>query len=164
MRDLRANISQVELILFLNKCDILARKLARGVPMKRYISTYGDRVNDMPTASKCTVFPQERVLVYTHKHHMHTDLRKHFQEIARKHSPEPRHVHAFLTTAIVCRLSFECYGANFFFPSVVVRTLALWPTYLAQSAGESSTRTYKARSLYPDLDLRRQPTSSSLLP
>ena len=29
------------------------------------------------------------------------DLRKHFQEIARKHSPEPREVHAFLTTAIV---------------------------------------------------------------
>src|ERR1700761_3459106 len=112
MRDLRANISQVELILFLNNCDILARKLARGVPMKRYISTYGDRVNDMPTASKCTVFPHELVLVYTHKHHMHTDLRKHFQEIARKHSPEPRHVHAFLTTAIVRRLSFECYGVN----------------------------------------------------
>ena len=30
-----------------------------------------------------------------------TDLRKHFQEIARKHSPEPRSIHTFLTTAIV---------------------------------------------------------------
>ena len=44
---------QVELILLLNKCDIFARKLARGVSMKRYITTYGDRTNDMPTASNC---------------------------------------------------------------------------------------------------------------
>jgi len=73
-------LAKVELILLLNKCDILKRKLARGVSMKRYISTYGDRDNDMPTASKY--------------------LRKHFQEIARKNSPEPRRIHAFLTTAI----------------------------------------------------------------
>ncbi|KAF8267947.1 guanine nucleotide binding protein, alpha subunit [Lactarius quietus] len=70
----------VDLILLLNKCDILARKLARGVSIRRSISTYGDRANDMPTASKY--------------------LRKHFLEIARKHSPVPRDVHAFLTTAI----------------------------------------------------------------
>lgn len=76
-------LAKVELILFLNKCDILERKLARGVSMRRYISTYGDRANDMPTASKY--------------------LRRHFQEIARKYSPEPRRVHAFLTTAIDTR-------------------------------------------------------------
>lgn len=79
-------LAKVELILFLNKCDILARKLARGVSMKRYIPTYGDLKNDLPTASKY--------------------LRKHFQEIARKYSlnpAEPRHVHTFFTTAIDTR-------------------------------------------------------------
>ena len=30
-----------------------------------------------------------------------TDLRKQFQEIARRHSPEPRQVYIFMTTAIV---------------------------------------------------------------
>jgi guanine nucleotide-binding protein subunit alpha len=43
----------VQLILFLNKCDILERKLARGVQLQRYITTYGDRKNDLPTASRC---------------------------------------------------------------------------------------------------------------
>ena len=32
---------------------------------------------------------------------IYTDLRTQFLEIARKYSPEPRHVYAFLTTAIV---------------------------------------------------------------
>jgi hypothetical protein len=31
----------------------------------------------------------------------HADLRKQFLKVARKHSPEPRHVYTFLTTAIV---------------------------------------------------------------
>jgi len=31
----------------------------------------------------------------------HTDLRKHFLEIARRNSPEPRTIYSFLTTAIV---------------------------------------------------------------
>ncbi|KAH9164926.1 guanine nucleotide binding protein, alpha subunit, partial [Lactarius sanguifluus] len=76
-------LAKVELVLFLNKCDILERKLARGVSMNQYISTYGDRANDMPTASKY--------------------LRQQFQEIARKDSPEPRRVYTFLTTAIDTR-------------------------------------------------------------
>jgi len=73
----------VQLILFLNKCDILQRKLARGVPLKRYIPTYGDRKNDLPTASKY--------------------LKTQFLEVSRRFSPEPRHVHVFMTTAIDTR-------------------------------------------------------------
>ncbi|KAH9067983.1 G-alpha-domain-containing protein [Lactarius deliciosus] len=84
-------LAKVELVLFLNKCDILERKLARGVLMKQYISTYGDRANDMPTASKY--------------------LRKLFQEIARKHSPEPRHVYTSFTTAIDTRAMTTTLGA-----------------------------------------------------
>ncbi|KAI9457117.1 G-alpha-domain-containing protein [Lactarius psammicola] len=83
-------LAKVELVLFLNKCDILERKLARGVSMRRYISTYGDRANDMPTASKY--------------------LRKQFQEIARRHSPEPRRVYTFLTTAIDTRAMADTLG------------------------------------------------------
>ncbi|KAI9442671.1 G-alpha-domain-containing protein [Lactarius indigo] len=84
-------LAKVELVLFLNKCDILERKLARGVSMKRYIPTYGDRANDMPTASKY--------------------LRKQFQEIARRHSPEPRPVYTYLTTATDTRTMAVTLGA-----------------------------------------------------
>ncbi|KAI0296518.1 G-alpha-domain-containing protein [Multifurca ochricompacta] len=83
-------LTKVQLILFLNKCDILERKLVRGVPLRRYIPTYGDRANDMPTASKY--------------------LRKQFQEIARKHSPEPRRVYTYLTTAIDTRAMAATLG------------------------------------------------------
>lgn len=76
-------LAKVQLILFLNKCDILQRKLARGVPLRRYIPTYGDRKNDLPTASKY--------------------LKTQFLEVSRRFSPEPRHVHVFMTTAIDTR-------------------------------------------------------------
>ncbi|KAI9510065.1 guanine nucleotide binding protein, alpha subunit [Russula earlei] len=82
---------RVQLILFLNKCDILERKLARGVSLERYIPTFGDRKNDMPTASKY--------------------LRRQFLEIARKHSPEPRRVYSFMTTAINTRAMTSILGA-----------------------------------------------------
>ncbi|KAH9963792.1 G-alpha-domain-containing protein [Russula dissimulans] len=84
-------LAKVQLILFLNKCDILERKLARGILLKRYIPTYGDRKNDMPTASKY--------------------LRRHFLDIARKHSPEPRRTYSFMTTAINTQATAEVLGA-----------------------------------------------------
>ena len=38
---------------FLNKCDLLQKKLTRGVKVIDYITTYGTRANDAPTAAKC---------------------------------------------------------------------------------------------------------------
>ena len=38
--------------------------------------------------------------------YVQTDLRKQFLEIARKHSPEPRTVFSFMTTAVVRSFSF----------------------------------------------------------
>ncbi|KAH9979099.1 G-alpha-domain-containing protein [Lactifluus volemus] len=84
-------LTKVQLILFLNKCDILERKLSRGVSMKRWIPSYGDRPNDMPTAARY--------------------LRKQFAEISRKHSPEPRRVYTFLTTATDTRAMAGILGA-----------------------------------------------------
>ncbi|KAI0296525.1 guanine nucleotide binding protein, alpha subunit [Multifurca ochricompacta] len=61
-------------------CDILQRKLECGVRFRRYIPSYGNRANDMPTATKY--------------------LRQQFQAIARKSSPEPRIVHTHLLSSI----------------------------------------------------------------
>ena len=114
---------QVQLILFLNKCDILERKLARGIPINQYIASYGDRANDMPTASRCTFnfflchganITERNIWVAPH-----ADLRKQFLEIARKNSPEPRTVHSFMTTAIV-RSSYS-YRLHLLIPCVIMQ-------------------------------------------
>ena len=46
-------LSNVELVLFLNKCDILEAKLNAGVQLSRYVRSYGDRPNDVENVSKC---------------------------------------------------------------------------------------------------------------
>jgi guanine nucleotide-binding protein alpha-1 subunit len=49
-------LGKVDLVLFLNKCDILQRKLESGVRLSRYVKSYDDRPNDIDTASKCASF------------------------------------------------------------------------------------------------------------
>ncbi|VDB91649.1 unnamed protein product [Peniophora sp. CBMAI 1063] len=73
-------LSKVQLILFLNKCDILERKLERGASITRFIPTYGDRDNDMQTAAKY--------------------FRKQFKDMLKKYSPVQRQFFCYLTTAI----------------------------------------------------------------
>lgn len=46
-------LAKVDLVLFLNKCDILQRKLESGIRLARYVKSYDDRSNDIESASKC---------------------------------------------------------------------------------------------------------------
>lgn len=46
-------LASVDLVLFLNKCDILEAKLSSGIRLSKYVRSYGDRPNDLDTASKC---------------------------------------------------------------------------------------------------------------
>lgn len=46
-------LANVDLVLFLNKCDILDSKLSSGIRLSKYVRSYGDRPNDMETASRC---------------------------------------------------------------------------------------------------------------
>lgn len=41
----------------MNKCDLLERKLKAGVPVTRYMPSYGARANDLPTFSSCAPLP-----------------------------------------------------------------------------------------------------------
>lgn len=45
-------LSKVNIILFLNKCDLLQAKLEAGVRLSHYMHTYGDRPNDYESVSK----------------------------------------------------------------------------------------------------------------
>ncbi|KAJ6481724.1 heterotrimeric G protein alpha subunit [Mycena sanguinolenta] len=71
-------LAKTQLILFLNKCDLLKRKLKRGIKLKTYLPSYGDRPNE--------VIP---VVKY---------LREKYKEIQKQQSPEPRVAYIYTTT------------------------------------------------------------------
>lgn len=55
-------LARTQIVLFLNKYDLLVKKLNRGVKIRDYISSYGERENTPEVAIKCTclrvaVFP-----------------------------------------------------------------------------------------------------------
>ncbi|KAI0290994.1 G-protein alpha subunit-domain-containing protein [Russula brevipes] len=71
-------LATVDLVLFLNKCDILQRKLESGIRLSRYVKSYDDRVNDVDTASKY--------------------FRGKFSAIQRTYSPVPRKFYGYCTS------------------------------------------------------------------
>lgn len=50
-------LANVDLVLFLNKCDILGAKLSAGVSLAKYVRSYGDRANDVDSVCKCASPP-----------------------------------------------------------------------------------------------------------
>ncbi|KAJ2933184.1 hypothetical protein H1R20_g3924, partial [Candolleomyces eurysporus] len=71
-------LANVDLVLFLNKCDILEKKLKAGVRLQKYVRSYGDRENTLDTVSKY--------------------LRGKFSAIHREYSPNPRKFYVFCTS------------------------------------------------------------------
>jgi len=71
-------LANVDLVLFLNKCDILETKLNSGIRLAKYVRSYGDRPNDLDTASKY--------------------FRSKFSAIHREYSPLPRKFYGFCTS------------------------------------------------------------------
>jgi len=47
------HLKNTNLILFLNKIDILRSKLASGIKLKDYVVSYGDRPNDVDSTTAC---------------------------------------------------------------------------------------------------------------
>ena len=50
----KSTLEKTDLVLFLNKCDILRAKLESGIRLSDYIVSYGDRPNDFESASTCS--------------------------------------------------------------------------------------------------------------
>ncbi|TCD62322.1 hypothetical protein EIP91_007062 [Steccherinum ochraceum] len=73
-------LAKAQIILFLNKCDLLEKKLRSGIQVKDYVPSFGKRKNDAQTVSQ--YFAQ------------------HFKEIAKTCSPEPRQFRVHLTSVI----------------------------------------------------------------
>ncbi|TFL00909.1 guanine nucleotide binding protein, alpha subunit [Pterulicium gracile] len=71
-------LANVELVLFLNKCDILDTKLKSGIRLAKYVRTYGERENDLESVTKY--------------------LKGKFSAIHREYSPNPRKFYVFATS------------------------------------------------------------------
>jgi len=71
-------LAKTQLILFLNKCDLLRRKLKRGVKVNQYLPSFGDRPNEVGTVVKY--------------------FREKFRDIQKQRSPEHRSVYIYPTT------------------------------------------------------------------
>ncbi|KAF8886733.1 guanine nucleotide binding protein, alpha subunit [Infundibulicybe gibba] len=72
-------LSQATMILFLNKCDLLKRKLKAGVRVRDHLPSYGDRSNEAAVVIKY--------------------LKEKFKDILKHCSPEPR-VSYFYATSV----------------------------------------------------------------
>ncbi|KAJ7054033.1 guanine nucleotide binding protein, alpha subunit [Mycena amicta] len=73
-------LQKTNLILFLNKIDIMHAKLASGIRLSDFVDSYGRRPNDFDSASRY--------------------LKKQFQAILKQNSPAPRIFYCHLTNVI----------------------------------------------------------------
>lgn len=73
-------LARTQIILFLNKCDLLDQKLKSGTRVRDYVRSFGDRSNDVDTVSKY--------------------FSTHFKEIFKRNSPEPRQFRVHMTSVI----------------------------------------------------------------
>jgi hypothetical protein len=93
-------LAKTQIILFLNKCDLLEQKLRAGVKVRTHVPSFGDRSNDVDTVKKCehSQLPLESGSdrVFT------SDFQSHFKEIAKQYSPVQRGYHVHLTSVVVC--------------------------------------------------------------
>ena len=75
-------LQNTQMILFLNKYDLLEKKLAAGVKVNRYLPSFAERENSAPVLAK-----------YLHQK---------FRDQHREYSPEAsRPFYGYVTTAIV---------------------------------------------------------------
>ena len=49
-------LAKANMIVFLNKVDLLNLKLRSGVKIRQYLPSYGDRNNDTATMVRCELF------------------------------------------------------------------------------------------------------------
>ncbi|KAJ7735718.1 guanine nucleotide binding protein, alpha subunit [Mycena metata] len=84
-------LKNANLILFLNKCDILKTKLASGIKLSDYVTSYGDRPNDFENCSQY--------------------LKKKFAGIVKNYSPTSRAYYTYFTSVIDLQSTSDILGS-----------------------------------------------------
>jgi guanine nucleotide-binding protein alpha-1 subunit len=95
-------LAKTQIILFLNKCDLLEQKLRAGVQVRTHVPSFGDRGNDIDTVKKCQRSVSSRLCASGSDDRFLSDFQAHFKEIAKQHSPEQRRYYVHLTSVVVC--------------------------------------------------------------
>jgi len=73
-------LCKATVILFLNKCDLLKRKLRSGVQVAKFLPSFGERSNDAATVVKY--------------------LKDKFKEVLKENSPTPRSSYVYATSVV----------------------------------------------------------------
>jgi guanine nucleotide-binding protein subunit alpha len=100
---------KTQIILFLNKCDLLEQKLRAGIKVRTHVPSFGDRSNDVDTVKKCEY--SQLPLDAGPDRGFTSDFQSHFKEVAKQHSPEHRRYYVHLTTVIVC-MRYDVMGIS----------------------------------------------------
>lgn len=103
-------LSKANTILFLNKIDLLDRKLLSGIKINQYLPSYGERANDTKTVLRCEfffLFLYGLIFFFVFNCGKFIDLRTKFKDILKQHSTEERCGYYYATTAIV-----RCYSLS----------------------------------------------------
>ena len=90
---------KVDLSLVLSGRDVLKAKLNRGVSIRRFIHSYGDRANDLSTVTECTFYLVHFGSLLTHARH--ADIQERFLTIYHQFSPKSRDLHVHHTPSTV---------------------------------------------------------------
>ena len=54
-------LARTQIILFLNKCDLLEEKLRSGIKVKDWVPSFRDRSNDVDTVKQCRLPTLSRI-------------------------------------------------------------------------------------------------------
>jgi len=85
-------LQKTMLILFLNKCDLLERKVTAGVEFRNYVPSYGnERKNDVGSVTKY--------------------MKNKFRDMLKQYSPAPRAFYVHLTSVIDTKATAITLGA-----------------------------------------------------
>ncbi|KAJ7596460.1 guanine nucleotide binding protein, alpha subunit [Mycena floridula] len=84
-------LAKTQIVLMLNKCDLLFAKLQRGIRIRDHVPSFGERNNNLATVTRY--------------------FQQHFKEIAKQFSPVQRTFYAHLTSVIDQTSTTVAFGA-----------------------------------------------------
>lgn len=95
-------------MLFLNKVDLLKEKIRKGVSIRKYLTSYGDRANDVPTLIKCMYESSFFTSLVGIDIKVDVDLKTKFKETCYQRSPisRPLFTYAISATVLAPQYSF----------------------------------------------------------
>ncbi|KAJ3506396.1 hypothetical protein NLJ89_g6889 [Agrocybe chaxingu] len=94
-------LARATMILFLNKCDLLKKKLKSGVQVRKYLPSYGERPNDANTVVKY--------------------LKEKFKEIFKQQSADQRQSYFYATSVIDTKATAATIKAGVTFYLATIR-------------------------------------------